>query len=430
MQETRVWSLGQKDPLKKDAAPSPVFLPRRSMVRGSWQGADHGVAGWEATEYAHAHIRVSILFQILSPLRLLEYWAEFLVLYSLSCRLSVLSIIGTHSFFKYTDHLLEELNISENVCFTASSEHPALRKIEGCFSFRCKQSDPEGGGSVWRKKRACLIGLLVGPEKAGAGCLHGEPQVLKFWFCPCVIHVNKRPTESPLHVWNGGCNTRLPGRLGGLRELTSAAVSVHRLVVVQSVSRVLLFATPSMAAPQACPSFTISQSLLRLTSIVLIMPSSHLILCCPLLLLPSTFPSIRVFSNELALCIRWPKYIGASASASALPVNIQGWFPSGWTGSISLQSKRLSRVFSNTTIWNISSLALSLLYGPTLTFVHDYWQSHSFDYMMVSTLLSSLNTRGLSVKECTELSGSWAINPDQFKKRGNGYQQKPTPYIC
>ena len=238
------------------------------------------------------------------------------MLYSGSCRLSVLSIIGTHSFFKYTDHLSEELNISENVCFTASSEHPALRKIEGCFSFRCKQSNPEGGGSVWPKKRACLFGLLVGPEKAGAGCLHGKSQVLKFWFCPCVIHVNKRPTESPLHVWNGGCNTRLPGRLGGFRELTSAAVSAHRLVVVQSLSRVLLFATPSMAAPQACPPLTISQSLLRLTSIVLIMPSSHLILCHPLLLLPSIFPSIRVFSNESALHIRWPKYWSFSFSIS------------------------------------------------------------------------------------------------------------------
>ena len=119
-----------------------------------------------------------------------------------------------------------------------------------------------------------------------------------------------------LHVWNGGCDTRLPGRLGGLREVTSAVASVHRLVVVQSLSHVLLFATPSMAATQACLSFTISQSLLRLTSIVLIMPSSHLILCHPLLLLPSIFPSIRVFSSESALRIRWPKYWSFSFSMS------------------------------------------------------------------------------------------------------------------
>ena len=78
------------------------------------------------------------------------------------------------------------------------------------------------------------------------------------------------------------------------------------------------------------------------------MPSNHHILCHPLLLL-SIFPSIRVFYNELALCIRWPKYRSFS-SASVLPVNIQGWFPLSFTGLISLQSLGLSRVFSNTTV--------------------------------------------------------------------------------
>ena len=75
----------------------------------------------------------------------------------------------------------------------------------------------------------------------------------------------------------------------------------------------------------------------------------HLILCCPLLLLPSIFPSFRVFSSESALHIRWPKY-WSSASASALPMNIQDWFPLGLISLISLQSKGLSRVFSNTTV--------------------------------------------------------------------------------
>ena len=75
----------------------------------------------------------------------------------------------------------------------------------------------------------------------------------------------------------------------------------------------------------------------------------HLILCHPLLLLPSIFPSIRVFSNESVLCIRCQR-IGVSASASVLPMNIQDWSPLGWTGWISLQSKRFSRVFSNTTV--------------------------------------------------------------------------------
>ena len=85
---------------------------------------------------------------------------------------------------------------------------------------------------------------------------------------------------------------------------------------VQSLSRVLLFATPWTAAHPASPSITNSQSLLKLTSIELVMPSNHLILCHPLLLLPSIFPSTRVFSNESALRIRWPKYWSFSFSIS------------------------------------------------------------------------------------------------------------------
>ena len=118
---------------------------------------------------------------------------------------------------------------------------------------------------------------------------------------------------------------------------------------VQSLSHVWLFATPWPAICQASLPFTNSQSLLKLMSIESVMPSNHLILCCPLLLLPSIFPSIRVFSSESALRIRWPKY-WVSASASALPMNIQGWFPLGLTGWISFLSKRLSKVSSNTTL--------------------------------------------------------------------------------
>ena len=87
-------------------------------------------------------------------------------------------------------------------------------------------------------------------------------------------------------------------------------------VVVQSLSRVQLFATPWTAARQASLSFTISQSLLKLMSIESVMSSNHLILCRPLLLLPSIFPSIRVFSNESTLPIREPKYQGFSSSIS------------------------------------------------------------------------------------------------------------------
>ena len=121
------------------------------------------------------------------------------------------------------------------------------------------------------------------------------------------------------------------------------------VVAVQSLSRVWLFVTPWTAACQASPSITISWSLFKLLSIESVIPSSHLILCRPLLLLPSIFPSIRVFFNESALFIRRPS-TGVSASPSVLPMNIQDWFPFRCIGWISLQSKGLSRVFSNTTV--------------------------------------------------------------------------------
>ena len=113
---------------------------------------------------------------------------------------------------------------------------------------------------------------------------------------------------------------------------------------VQSLSPVWLFATPWIAASQASLSITNSWSSLRLTSIKSVMPSNHLILCRPLLLLPPIPPSIRVFSNESTLHMRWPKCWIQS------PKNVQDWSPLEWTGWISLQSKGLSRVFSNTTV--------------------------------------------------------------------------------
>ena len=116
------------------------------------------------------------------------------------------------------------------------------------------------------------------------------------------------------------------------------------------LSHVQLFVTPWTVACQASLSITNSWSLLKFMSIESVMPFYHLTLCRPLLLLPSLFPSIRVFSSESDLRIRWPN-IGVSPSASVLPVNIQNWLPLGWTGWISLQSKGLSRVFSNTTVW-------------------------------------------------------------------------------
>ena len=124
---------------------------------------------------------------------------------------------------------------------------------------------------------------------------------------------------------------------------------VVQLVVssVQSLSRVQLFVSPWTAARQASLSITNSQSLVKLMSIESVMLSNHLILCCPLLLL-SIFPSIGVFPNDSVLCIRWPKCWSFSFSTS--PSNEYSRLISFRIGLISLQSKGLSRVFSNTTV--------------------------------------------------------------------------------
>ena len=135
------------------------------------------------------------------------------------------------------------------------------------------------------------------------------------------------------------------------KPLVSRALSVVLNITlfssVQSPSHVQLLVTPWATAHQISLSITNPRSSPKLMSIEWVMPSNHLILCHPLLLLPSIFPNIRVFSNESALHIRWQN-IGVSASASVLP--IQDWFPLGWTVWISLQSKGLSRVFSNTMV--------------------------------------------------------------------------------
>ena len=118
---------------------------------------------------------------------------------------------------------------------------------------------------------------------------------------------------------------------------------------VELLSCVRLFATPWTTACQASLHITNSWSLFKPMSIESVMPFKHPILYHPLLLLPSVFPSIKVFSNESGLCIRWPKYWSFSFNIS-LPMNIQDWSLLGWTGWISLQSKGLSRVFCNTTV--------------------------------------------------------------------------------
>ena len=151
-------------------------------------------------------------------------------------------------------------------------------------------------------------------------------------------------------------------------------------------------------------SITNSWSLPKFMSIESMMPSSHLILCCPLLLLPSIFCSIRVFSNESALRIRWPKYWSFSFNIS--PSNEHpGLISFGMDWLISLQPKGLSRVFSNTTVQKHHSSVLSFLYSPTLTSIHDHWKNHSLDRQTFVDKVVSLLFNMLSRVVITFLPG-------------------------
>ena len=123
-------------------------------------------------------------------------------------------------------------------------------------------------------------------------------------------------------------------------------------------------------------------------SVASMMLSNHLILCCPLILLHSSFPASGSFPVSALLTSGGPS-IGAVALASVLVMNIQDWFPLRLTGLISLLSKGLTRVFS-TQFKGINSSGLGLLYGPTLISVHDYWKNYSFDYMHICWQMESL----------------------------------------
>ena len=150
---------------------------------------------------------------------------------------------------------------------------------------------------------------------------------------------------------------------------------------VQLLSCVRLFATPWTAACQASLSIINSRSLPKLMSVESVMPSNHLIPCHPLLL-PSIFPSIRVFSNESVLCINWPKYqsFSFSISLSNEYAGLISFLQDGLVGSPC--SPRDSQESSPTSQFkSINSSPLSFLYGPTLTSIPDYWKNHNFDQM-------------------------------------------------
>ena len=158
----------------------------------------------------------------------------------------------------------------------------------------------------------------------------------------------------------------------------SVSGNVNWYSSVQSLSCVRLFVTPWTTAHQASLSITNSRSLLKVTSIESVILSNISSSVVPFSSHLQSFPASRSFQMS-QFFPSGGQSIGVSASTSVLPMNIQDWSPLGWTGLISLQSKGLSRVFSNTKFKSINSSALSLLYSPTLTSIRGYWENHSFD---------------------------------------------------
>ena len=162
-----------------------------------------------------------------------------------------------------------------------------------------------------------------------------------------------------------------------IKRLFSSSL-LSAIKVVSQFSRLVMpdSVTPCTAAHQSSLSITDSQSLLKLMSIELVMPFNHLILCHLHLLLPSIFPSIRVFSNESVLCIRWPKYCNFSISLS-----------NEYSGLISFRIDRLdllavqglSRVFSNTTVEKHQFFSAQLSLQSNSHIIHDYWKNYSLD---------------------------------------------------
>ena len=151
-----------------------------------------------------------------------------------------------------------------------------------------------------------------------------------------------------------------------------------QFISVQLLSHVQLFATPWITACQASLSITNSWSLLKLMSIESVIPSNHLILCRPLLLLPPIPPSIQVFSNESTLCMRWPKYWSFSFSIS--PSNEHPGlisFRTDWLDLLAVQGTLESSPTPQ--FKSINPSVLSFLHSPTFTSIYDHWKNHSLD---------------------------------------------------
>ena len=177
--------------------------------------------------------------------------------------------------------------------------------------------------------------------------------------------------------WGRICQPNKVGHISTDPRCLPKATSQSLAAVVQLLSGVRLFMTTLTAACQASLSFAVSQSLLKLMSIESVMPSNHLMLCHPF------FFCLHLSQHQSPmreLFISGGQNIGASASASVLPMHIQDLFPLKFTGLISLLSRDFQVSSPTLQFKSMNSLILSLLYGPTLTYVHDYWKNHSFDY--------------------------------------------------
>ena len=192
------------------------------------------------------------------------------------------------------------------------------------------------------------------------------------------------------------------------RHMKRCSTSQIIVGVIQSLSLIWLGNRMDYNTPGS-PSFTISWSLLRFMAVESVMLSDHLILCHPLLLLPSIFPNIRVFSNELVLHIRWPK-AGATASASVLPMSIHGWFSSGLIGLISLQSQHPSRIFSSTTFrkhqfFGAKSSLWSLIIREMQTKIQWGMTSHKSEWPSSENLQIIKSREGVEKKGSSSLLG-------------------------
>ena len=193
--------------------------------------------------------------------------------------------------------------------------------------------------------------------------------------------------------------------------------SIYTFSSVQSLSHVQLFATPWTATCQASLSITNSWSLLKLMSIESVIKSNHLILCHPLLLPTSIFPSIRVFSNESVLPIRWPKYWSFSFSISPSK-EYSGLisFRIDWLNLLVVQGTLKSLLQHHSSKASILQCSAFFIYSPTLTSIHDYWKNHNltrwtFVGKVMSLLFNVLSRLVIAFLPRSNLLISWLQSP-------------------